>query len=134
MSLVAVPITAPYFSTFSPARIAWRASLCPTPIVRVTVTGSPSTATVSPARKAWATTRQLSSGESRTRRRSELSILEIGVDRVHAAEDRRADLVLGLRHRLGLRDRFFRDRPGNHHDSIQVAEQIVAVGDRDLAD
>src|SRR5215813_2191969 len=63
-------------------------------------------------------------------RHSELAILEISLDRVHAAENRGANLALGLRDGLGLRDDLLGERLPDHDDAVAVAEDVVAVADR----
>src|SRR5262245_35363493 len=67
-------------------------------------------------------------------RDSELAILEISLDRVHAAENRGANLALGLRDGLGLRDHLLGERLRDHDDAVAIAEDIVAGADRRCPD
>src|SRR5215831_3575633 len=63
-------------------------------------------------------------------RNSELAIPEIGLDRVHAAENRGANLALGLRDRFGLRDHLLGERLRDRDDAVAVPEDVVAVANR----
>src|SRR5262245_16300587 len=67
-------------------------------------------------------------------RDSELAIRETGRYRVQAAENRGANLALGLRDGLGLRDHLPGERLRDHDDAVAVAEDIVAVADRRCPD
>ncbi len=64
---------------------------------------------------------------------SEFSVFQIGFLRIHAAQDGTANLVLGRHDFFCLRYHF----PGNirrqHHDTITIAQNVVAAADGDSA-
>src|SRR4030095_5082404 len=65
---------------------------------------------------------------------SELPIAVVSLDRIHAADQRRAHLAFGRDDLLGSTDDIFDDRLWNDHHAITITEQIVACADRHLAD
>src|SRR5262245_14928556 len=104
MAMIAIPIGQLYLTMVSPFSIAHAASLCPTGMLRLTVSATPSSVTVSPALSGRSATATLSGGESRITAlswrsarsvSSELAILVVRSDRVHAADQRATHVALG---------------------------------------
>src|SRR6516225_7434867 len=97
------------------------------------VSATPSSIMVSPALSGRSATATLSGGESRITARSrrsarslssELAILVVRGDRVHAADQRAAHVAFGRDDLLGLRDHFLGNPARNDHHAIAIAEQI----------
>src|SRR5581483_12264500 len=65
---------------------------------------------------------------------SELPVLEIGLLRIHALQDRAAHLVFRADDFFGAGNGLRRHRAGNDDHAVAVAEQKIAARDRDLAD
>src|SRR5262249_39849997 len=102
-----------------------------------------SSMTVSPAFRLRSATATLSAEESRITARSErsarfpsseLAILVVSGDGIHAVDQRATHVALGRDDLFGLRDHFFVNRVRTDDHAVAIPEQVVAAGDRDGAD
>src|SRR5689334_16616045 len=73
-------------------------------------------------------------GVMATGRTLELAELVVGLDRVHAADQRAAHLAFGRDDRLGPRHRFLDQTPRHDDDAVAIAENVVPGRDGYLAD